>query len=60
MFTYIAFYKGKQIEVKASRSYDAQLLAAKQFKAKKSYDVTVILAANDKGEQVTHNPSILD
>jgi hypothetical protein len=44
MFTYIAFYKGKQIEVKALRSYDAQLTAAKIFKAKKSYDVTVMLA----------------
>ena len=60
MFTYIAFYKGKKIEVKALRSYDAQLLAAKQFKAKKSYEVTVIFAANEQGEQVVHNPSILD
>jgi 20S proteasome alpha/beta subunit len=60
MFIYIAFYKGKQIEVKALTSYNAQLLAAKQFKAKKSYDVTVILAANEQGEQVTHNPAILD
>ena len=60
MFTYIAFYKGKKIEVKALRSYDAQLFAAKQFKAKKSYEVTVILAANEQGEQVVHNPSILD
>jgi len=44
MFTYVAFYKNKQITVKALRSYDAQLLAAKQFKAKKSYEVTVVLA----------------
>ena len=44
MFTYKAFYKGKTIEVKALRSYDAQQIAAKLFKAKKSYEVTVVLA----------------
>lgn len=44
MRTYTAFYKNRQITVKADTSYAAQLEAAKQFKAKKSYDVTVILA----------------
>lgn len=58
MFTYIAFYKGKEIEVKALRSYDAQLAAAKIFKARKSHEVTVVLAA--KGDEpVVHNPAIL-
>lgn len=58
MFTYIAFYKGKQIEVKALRSYDAQLAAAKIFKARHSYDVTVMLA--DKGDEpVVHDPAVL-
>ena len=58
MFTYIAFYKGKQIEVKALRSYDAQEIAAKIFKARKSYDVTVMLAA--KGEEsVIHHPATI-
>jgi len=60
MFTYIAFYKGKEIIVKALRSYDAQLIAAKQFKAKKAYDVTVILAAKVNGDPVIHDPAILD
>ena len=50
---YIAFYKGKQIEVLAETSYKAQQLAAHTFKAKRSYDVTVMLAEKD-GEQVTH------
>jgi hypothetical protein len=58
MFTYIAFYRGKQIEVKALRSYDAQLIAAKQFKARKSYEVTVMLAAKDD-EPVTHHPATI-
>lgn len=58
MFTYIAFYKGKQIEVKALRSYDAQQAAAKIFKARKTYDVTVMLAAKDD-EPVIHHPAAI-
>lgn len=58
MFTYIAFYKGKEITVKALRSFDAQEIASKIFKAKKSYEVTVMLVAKDD-EQVTHDPAIL-
>lgn len=53
---YIAFYKGKQIEVHAESSYKAQLVAAKEFKAKKSHEVTVVLAEKD-GKQVTHSTS---
>ena len=56
MFTYIAFYKNKQIEVKALRSYDAQEAAAKIFKARKSYEVTVMLAAKDD-QPVIHHPA---
>lgn len=41
---YVAFYKGKKLEVKATSSFEAQQLAAKQFRAKKAYDVTVVLA----------------
>lgn len=54
---YKAFYKGKSIEVYANTSYEAQQLASKQFKAKKSYDVTVILCEK-AGEQVTHTPTL--
>lgn len=50
---YIAFYRGKQIEVYAASSYEAQTKAAAMFKAKKSYEVTVMLAERD-GEQVVH------
>jgi hypothetical protein len=51
---YKAFYKGKSIEVKANTSYEAQQLASKQFKAKKSYDVTIVLC--EKGDdQVVHS-----
>jgi hypothetical protein len=58
MFTYLAFYKGKQITVNALRTYDAQLIAAKLFKAKKSYEITVMLAAKD-GEPVIHHPATI-
>jgi hypothetical protein len=56
MFGYKCFYKGKTCEVYALRSFDAQEKAAKIFKAKKSYEVTVILCekqVNGKIEQVT-------
>ena len=53
MNTYHAFYKGKKIEVQAETAYKAQLKAAEVFKAKKSYQVNVVLVAK-AGEQVTH------
>ena len=53
---YKAFFKGKSIEVYANTSYEAQQIAAKQFKAKKSYDVTVVLCEK-AGGQVTHSTS---
>jgi len=43
MRPYKAFYKGKTTEVQAESSYDAQQAAAKFFKAKKAYEVTVML-----------------
>jgi hypothetical protein len=51
---YIAFYRGKQVEVYAASSYEAQTKAAAMFKAKKSYEVTVMLAEKD-GQQVVHS-----
>lgn len=44
IFNYLCFYRGKKIAVQALRSYDAQLKAAQIFKAKKAYEVTVVLA----------------
>jgi len=55
---YIAFYKNKKMEVYAETSYEAQQKAAKSFKAKKSYEVTVVLCEKE-GEQVTHDGAIL-
>lgn len=52
---YIAFYKGRKIEVYAKTSLEARDKAAKEFKAKKAYEVEVILCEKD-GEQVKHTP----
>ena len=48
---YKAFYKGNNIEVMAESSYKAQLEAARVFKAKKSYQVSVVLCEKN-GQQV--------
>lgn len=53
MNVYIAFWRGKRIEVYASTSYEAQQKAAAVFKAKKAYEVTVMLAER-AGEPVVH------
>lgn len=50
---YIAFYRGKQVEVYAATSYEAQQKAAAVFKARKSHEVTVMLA-EIVGVQVVH------
>lgn len=59
MNTYQAFYKGKSIQVQAATSYQAQQKAAAEFKAKKSYDVTVVLIALADGKEIVHNPAEL-
>lgn len=56
MNIYKAFYRGKEKEVSTDTSYAAQLEAAKQFKAKKSYEVTVVLLAKDN-QPVIHDPA---
>ena len=55
---YIAIYRGKQKEVYAATSYEAQQKAAKLFKAKKAYEITVVLCEKS-GEPMMHNPSDL-
>ena len=55
---YICFWRGKQIEVYADSSYAAQLKAAAILKAKKSYEITVVLAER-AGAPVTHQPQEL-
>jgi len=56
---YKAFYRGKTTEIYAETSYSAQQKAAAHFKAKKTYDVSVMLCEKETdgsapGQQVTH------
>lgn len=51
---YVCFYRGKRIEVEANTSFEAQEKAAKEFKARKAYEVTVVLAEK-KGETIVHS-----
>jgi hypothetical protein len=53
MNNYKAFYRNKTVEVQAETSYKAQQIASKLLKAKKTYDVTVLLL------DTIHNPAIL-
>ena len=52
---YLAFYKDKQIEVRALSSYQAQQVAVALFKPRKPHAVSVMLCEKP-GEQVTHAP----
>lgn len=55
---YKAFHRGKSIEVYADTSYKAQEKAAAQFKAKKSWEVTVVLCEKN-GEQYVQSTAAL-
>lgn len=57
---YIAFYRGKRVEVYAATSYEAQQKAAALLKVKpqKSYEVTVMLAEID-GAAIVHSTGAL-
>jgi hypothetical protein len=58
MNTYECFWKSKRITVEADTSYNAQLKAQTLFKAKKSYEITVMLVALN-GNQYTHDPATI-
>jgi len=59
---YVCFYKSNRKEVYAETSYEAQIKAAAEFRAKKAYQVNVFLAetnvVNGKGEPVVHTPTM--
>jgi hypothetical protein len=42
--TYICLYKSRKLLIDATSSYEAQRIAAKQFNARKAWDVIVYLA----------------
>lgn len=52
---YKAFYKDEVVEVQAETSFGAQVLAAERFKARKSYEVSVVLCEKN-GQPIPHLP----
>ncbi len=54
MNIYKAFYHGKECEVEALTSYEAQKKAATIFKARKLHEITVVLCEKD-GEQIAQS-----
>jgi hypothetical protein len=50
---YVGFYRGKRFEVQSDSTYHAQMLIAKQYKIKKTWEITIMLAEKD-GEPVVH------
>jgi hypothetical protein len=55
--TYEAFFRKQRKTITAETSYEAQQKAAKEFKAKKPYEVVVVLAKIGD-EIVVHSPSM--
>lgn len=51
---YLAFYRGRTVEVTASTALDAQRAASAIFKARKSYQVAVVICQRG-GETVAHS-----
>lgn len=56
---YLAFYKGNKIEVHANSQSEARTIAVQQFKARKAWDVSVVLTEKD-GVPVTHSTASVD
>lgn len=52
MNIYHAFYKGQKKEITAETSLKAQTLAAQLWKAKKSWEVTVVIVSKEEDEIV--------
>lgn len=52
---YIALYQGRQAEVYADTSYQAQCIAAKIFNTKKRSDISVYLCQREDGSEMIHS-----
>ena len=51
---YIGLYKGKQYEVYANTTFEAQEKLAKQLKVKRSYEISIYLCEKN-GKDVIHS-----
>lgn len=57
MNIYECFYRGKRCTVTAPTSYAAQISASKELRAKRAYEIAVMLVERADGSQVIHNPA---
>lgn len=55
MNKYKCFYKNKTTEVEAETIFTAQKIAQSFFKAKKAWEISVILGEQD-GREIIHKP----
>lgn len=55
---YIGVYKGKQYEIDANTTYEAQKKLAAQLKVRKEWEISVFLCEKD-GKEVIQNPCVL-
>lgn len=59
MNKYICFWRGKQVEVAARTSFDAQTEAALRMKVKRPYEITTMLVELEDGTEVTHSTATI-
>ena len=55
MNSYLCFWKGKQVQVNAKTSYEAQNEAALRMKVKRPYEITTMLVVREDGTEVIHS-----
>lgn len=51
---YVAFYKGKRYEVYGKTLIAARDIVQKHVKAKKGYDINIVIAEREDGSAVVH------
>ena len=56
---YVAFYKGKRVEVYGKSLLAARTTVAKHFKARKEYDINILIAEREDGSPVVHSTASL-
>jgi hypothetical protein len=59
MNSYLCFWRGKKVEVKAKTSYDAQTEAGLRMKVKRPYEITTMLVELADGTEVTHSTATI-
>jgi len=59
MRKYLCMWRSKKVEVDAETTYQAQIQAAVQLKAKRTYEVSVYLMTDSEGNAVEHSTATI-